>query len=297
MRLRVPATPTVWRIGQTGYREVGPRTAPRNLCFRPTNHSEDAVVTTSPNLANDSERRSAQNRAYAALALEHLDAEDPRLAWLFPPGKPPRQKVLEELGRIAMLDQDSCYPMAVELCALQPCSTHAGAAWLRHQRLGYHQRGGDPKLLRRSILRAINGFQYEYPGTAYTRSSTRSEVMPTSGKPNGAGNRRPLERGRARPGSGLAERPCSHSGDQGRAEALTHPASRCSLCDHLRRAAPEPLLGRPRTVACSESGRWLCSDAPASERAVASIGRSTRRPADVGVPHRRDGHPVRRETQ
>ena len=32
-------------------------------------------MTTSPNPANDSERRSAQNRAYAAFALEQLDAE------------------------------------------------------------------------------------------------------------------------------------------------------------------------------------------------------------------------------
>src|SRR5438045_9128091 len=67
----------------------------------------------SPGLANESARRSAQNRAYAALALEHLDPADRTLAWLFPPSKPPRQKVLEELGRIAVLDQESCYPMAV----------------------------------------------------------------------------------------------------------------------------------------------------------------------------------------
>jgi hypothetical protein len=43
---------------------------------------------------NDSERRSAQNDVYAALALEHLDRADPTLAWLFPPGKSPRLKVL-----------------------------------------------------------------------------------------------------------------------------------------------------------------------------------------------------------
>ena len=116
---------------------------------------------------NDSERRSAQNRAYAALALEHLDPADPKLAWLFPPGKPPRQKVLEELGRIALLGQDLCHPMAVEVCEIQPPSTHAGAARLRRERLGVHGRGGDPKLLRRSILRAVNGFQSEYPGTTY----------------------------------------------------------------------------------------------------------------------------------
>ena len=125
-------------------------------------------MTTSPSLANESARRSAQNRAYAALALEHLDPADPRLAWLLPAGKPPRQKVLEELGRIAVLDQESCQAMAVELCARQPRSTHLGAAWLRHQRLGLHERGADPKLLRRSIHRAINGFQSEYPGTAYS---------------------------------------------------------------------------------------------------------------------------------
>src|SRR4051794_14065623 len=71
-------------------------------------HSEDAAMTTSPNLATESARRSAQNRVYAALALEHLDSADPTLAWLFPPGKPPRQKVLEELGRIAVLDNESC---------------------------------------------------------------------------------------------------------------------------------------------------------------------------------------------
>jgi hypothetical protein len=124
-------------------------------------------MTTSPSLPNNSEGRSAQNRAYAALALEHLDPADPTLAWLFPPGKPPRQKVLEELGRIAMLGEDLCHPMAVEVCALQPPSTHAGAAWLRRQRLAHNDRCGDPNLLRRSILRAINGFQYEYPGTTY----------------------------------------------------------------------------------------------------------------------------------
>ena len=124
-------------------------------------------MTTSPNLASESERRRAQNHAYAALALERLDPADPTLAWVFPPGKPPRQKVLEELGRIALLDQELCHPMAVELCARELPSTHAGAAWLRRERLGHHQRCGDPKLLRRSILRAINRFQYEYPGTTY----------------------------------------------------------------------------------------------------------------------------------
>ena len=75
-------------------------------------------MTMSPNLAS-AERRSAQNRAYAALALEHLDPADPKLAWLFPPGKPPRQKVLMELGRIAVLAQDLCHPLAVGVCALQ----------------------------------------------------------------------------------------------------------------------------------------------------------------------------------
>jgi hypothetical protein len=124
-------------------------------------------LTRSPYLANQSARRNAQNRAYARLALKYLDPADPALAWLFPPGKPPRQKALEELGRIAVLDKESCHPMAVELCARKLPSTHAGAAWLRRQRLGHHERCGDPKLLRRSILRAINGFQYEYPGTTY----------------------------------------------------------------------------------------------------------------------------------
>jgi len=123
-------------------------------------------MTSSPNLANESERRSAQNRAYAALALERLDPADPRLAWLFPPGKPPRQKVLEELGRIAVLGNDLCHPMAVEVCAFQPRSTHAGAAWLRHRRLGHDERG-DRTQLRDAVLRAIRGFQQEHPATNY----------------------------------------------------------------------------------------------------------------------------------
>jgi hypothetical protein len=66
-----------------------------------------------------------------------------------------------------VLDQGLCHPMAVEVCEIQPPSTHAGAAWLRRQRLDHNERCGDPKLLRRSILRAINRFQYEYPGTTY----------------------------------------------------------------------------------------------------------------------------------
>jgi hypothetical protein len=56
-----------------------------------------------------------------------------RCRGLFPPGKPPRQKVL---GRRRL---DRAHP----------------------------DRRGDPNVLRRSILRAINGFQYEYPGTTY----------------------------------------------------------------------------------------------------------------------------------
>ena len=136
-------------------------------------------MTTSPSLANESARRSAQNRAYAALALEHLDPADPRLAWLLPAGKPPRQKVLEELGRIAVLDQESCQAMAVELCARQPRSTHLGAAWLRHQRLGLHERGGDPKLLRST------GDSPSALAPPTAPSSTRCELTRTSGKPKG----------------------------------------------------------------------------------------------------------------
>jgi hypothetical protein len=145
---------------------------------------------------NAADRRGAQNRAYAALALRSIERQDPRLAWLFPPGKPPRQKVLEELGRIAMLDQESCQTMAVELCAHQPRSTHAGAAWLRHQRLGHHERGGDPKLLRRSILRAINGFQSEYPGTTYSTIIDTLRAHADEWEAEWPGNRRPLNRGR-----------------------------------------------------------------------------------------------------
>jgi len=93
-------------------------------------------MTTSPYRVTESARRSAQNRAYAALALEHLDPADPTLAWLFPAGKPPRQKVLEELGRIAIIDEDSCRQCTIELCASPPKTTHAGAAQLRRLRLG-----------------------------------------------------------------------------------------------------------------------------------------------------------------
>ena len=45
------------------------------------------TMTTRPSHANESERRRAQNHAHAALALEHLDPADPRLAWLFPARK------------------------------------------------------------------------------------------------------------------------------------------------------------------------------------------------------------------
>src|SRR5919201_3686226 len=82
----------------------------RNLSSTSTIHPR-MPLTRSPYLANQSARRNAQNRAYARLALKYLDPADPALAWLFPPGKPPRQKALEELGRIAVLDKESCHPM------------------------------------------------------------------------------------------------------------------------------------------------------------------------------------------
>jgi hypothetical protein len=74
------------------------------------------------------------NRRYATLAGELLDANDRRLAWLWHRGG--RQKVLEELGRIAVIDQASCRECAIELCANPPKTTHAGAAHLRRLRLG-----------------------------------------------------------------------------------------------------------------------------------------------------------------
>jgi hypothetical protein len=50
------------------------------------------------------------------------------------PGKPPRQKVLEEeLGRITVLDKESCYPMAVgvRVSRLRPTLAPAGSPGLR----------------------------------------------------------------------------------------------------------------------------------------------------------------------
>jgi hypothetical protein len=173
---------------------------------------------TSPCFADDSERRSAQYRAYATLALEHLDQGNPRLAWLFPPGKSPRQKVLEELGRIAVLDQDLCHPMAVGVSRSsrpQPTPAPRGSA---ANGSTTNERCGDPTLLRRSILRAINGFQSEHPGTTSPPSSTPSEVTPTSGKPNGAGNRRLLDRDRGH----RSERSCQ-SGVTPQAAAIRKP--------------------------------------------------------------------------
>jgi hypothetical protein len=53
------------------------------------------------------------------------------------------------------------------VCEIQPPSTHAGAAWLRRERLGHHQRRGDPRQLRDAVLRAIKRFQQEHPATNY----------------------------------------------------------------------------------------------------------------------------------
>jgi hypothetical protein len=80
--------------------------------------------------------RSETNRRYAELALAHLDSADPKLAWLFRPGKPPRQKALEQLGRIAARrGRAECRTAALELCTDPPANTHAGADRLRRRRL------------------------------------------------------------------------------------------------------------------------------------------------------------------
>ena len=127
----------------------------------------------------DSHRRVEQNRRYAAVAREILATDDPQVAWLWHRGG--REKVLEELGRIAIIDEESCHLMAVELCARRPHSTHQGAAWLRHRRLGYDDRG-DPTQLRDAILRAIRRFQQEHPQPTTRPSSPRFARTPTSGK-------------------------------------------------------------------------------------------------------------------
>lgn len=112
----------------------------------------------------DSHRRVEQNRRYPTAAREILGTDDPRLAWLWHRGG--REKVLEELGRIASIDQESCRQCAIELGANPPKTTHAGAAWLRHRRLGHDDRG-DPAQLRDAILRSIRRFQQEHPATNY----------------------------------------------------------------------------------------------------------------------------------
>jgi hypothetical protein len=74
-------------------------------------------MTTSPNLANESERRSAQNRAYAAAALESLDPTDPKLAWLFPSGK--------------RRPQQPCGTRHSSIVANAVSAANAGAVWSR----------------------------------------------------------------------------------------------------------------------------------------------------------------------
>jgi hypothetical protein len=124
-----------------------------------------AVNTTT---AKGSAGRAAQNRAHAARALELLDPADPQLAWLFPAGKPPRQKALEELGRIAVTTGAAeCLAAARWVSQYRPPTTHAGAAWLRVRRLDHYDRPGNPDMLRHAIHRAINQFQLSYPGTSY----------------------------------------------------------------------------------------------------------------------------------
>lgn len=84
-------------------------------------------------VGDDSKRRVAQNHAYAAFALEHLNLRDSALAWIANQARP-RQKVLVELGRIADIDAESAYEMAVDLCADPPKTSRDGAERLRKLR-------------------------------------------------------------------------------------------------------------------------------------------------------------------
>ena len=43
------------------------------------------------------------------------------------------------------------------------------------------------------------------------------------------------------------------------------PPSTCSLCGRLHRPLPGRCSADLETVACSETGRWLCRDTPESD--------------------------------